>query len=1195
MKNFIVSISIYCLMATQAFAFTTTYSGSSLSASWWNPMSYVSDVYSSTVSVLDSYFGSDEKEISPVKEDTSFYDTFSSSISNTWFNFTSFMLNTTANPSCMATNSNGSGCPTCDNSGLIALNDLHTNLMCNMSTRKRAKLNSKQQCQMSSLKSKDVDKCINDENIKQDYCQSCLEMDKDGGGGLADQAEVADLMKKAVEMRKDELIKQTFKDYKAISEETLDFSSNPFLQEGIGEDFLCSPGKIMNLQAMLMTDSRSGCQQKTMDKVKSSIVGFVEHCISNKDSSCPRDIQPGQNIPANLLASLNDKNNGSDLSQLELLVSTDDRMTQIAQSLNDMPAGTIPGLVNNNQLAIDRTTVAATVAGAAAIVSSASHELFNKIDLEHLVQAPESAPENISEQRMVQGTQLVASNAQLFSVGNYLGNLKKIFDPNFNCEGDSCEALYTYLRFDPSIGSILEKSSENGKLDYKTSLLKFKDHYAMKAHKDIAKSENIKIRNNEIINAISENLDQLKNSYDITKSEDTLKEINDHIAKITALNTENTDRDKIIQKQEAFIDQVANNESQIDPVIFENTIRRMQQSRIEDIQKKCQDVVQNLAQICKMDNNPSSYKATDLIGADFSKNKLLAEKLLDKKYSSLSDKNKKIKKLSIVLDKVSCYEQNKYASPNLKTGYLGYQTFYSLEGKAEICSSQGILKKGRHSQFAIFQEDQSKLSSKESVVDYNYQSIGMCPEYGQTPTRTEELLAAAGLGEDSDALDFSIGSANEGSLYTPVISNPQSSVASAINKIRNSSRYSGKISSSDINSILSAAGGGSSNISSNSVSGRSTTSTDQIGEEISTSYGEVSSESNNATDNVVNQGQLDGMSADQISNIKNEISNDDNIRKQSEQIINNDKAVSKIEQTINEIEKVKANSDSEELNTDLDVKLAQLQKQIEDLKKQNEELKSNRDIDIARVRDERIQQEIAKNNAKTGAFDVEVATSSNLGTGTEASINNNVSNYSDTGSGGSLSNISSGSSGSSTSSSGDVSTTTADSNIVSVNNQYNGVDTLTGLESQGLTLDTKAQKLIAINGKVVASGDELLIVAETVKSLTSAKALALSKKKQAFVYKGKAYMKTGRDYVLAPQRRSIASRTEIAEIQEIRQIDNLLETLEEDPFKFDDDPELQTTQLDPIIEKEIIKDKKVTRDRAYVSDLISKLNQGLKI
>jgi hypothetical protein len=145
-----------------------------------------------------------------------------------------------------------------------------------------------------------------------------------------------------------------------------------------------------------------------------------------------------------------------------------------------------------------------------------------------------------------------------------------------------------------------------------------------------------------------------------------------------------------------------------------------------------------------------------------------------------------------------------------------------------------------------------------------------------------------------------------------------------------------------------------------------------------------------------------------------------------------------------------------------------------------------------------------------------------------------------------------------------------------------------------LVLDKNALVLASGEGQVVIASEDLMIVGDNIKTLKLAKSMALSKKKQAFVFKGQAYIKQGSDFILA-QKNSRNVRREIATIESIKEIDNLLETLEKDPYEFREVPQVEMTQLDPIIETKIEKEAQVKRDRAQVADLLDKLKQGLSL
>jgi hypothetical protein len=1192
MKKLIITLVMTCFIGAQAYGFTGASFVPNLSVSWWNPVSYVVDAYDWGTDLVDSYFSDDEEEeLGPV-----YSSNYDNSISNSWFNLTAFPIQQEMYGSCMATNSNGPACVICRNSGLIALSNIQSNLMCTMDRDSRKDLITDSSCKMSKKDKNQAAKCTEDDSTKKQYCNSCL---ADNGTGLPDKNEMKDLMKKAVEVRKDEIIKQTFKDYKEIAEETLDFAGNPFLQEGIGENFLCSPGKIMNLKEMLMNDPRSGCKESTMDDVKKTIVGFAKHCLEKGGLDCPDSLKPGQPLPdfmheravgpptadgvfPTVQLALGGE---SALSVIDRLIVPEERMRRIAGTLNGLPGGSLRLLVNGQTPAAESFNKINTEV---LDQLQARGEDFNKSSIQ---EGGHNAVENLTDQTRYEGSVLVASNMEIFSIDNYLANLKKVFDPSFNCEGENCKSLYTFLEFDPSVGKVLNRAllSTNGSgidTDYKQAINNFKEMYRVNARKDLAKSEFIKKLNLRKVDAINRRIGQLESEYALNNSEELKEKIEKHKNKIIALNTENNDREMIIMKQENFLDQLKGNVP-IDANVFRDTVLRMQQSRIEDLNKKCQDVVKNIAQICKMDNKPKDYKASDLVGLDFTSNDLLAEKLIDGNYSSKKDKDAKVNKIATMLDKAACYEQNKYSKPSLKVGAYGLQTFYDLNGEASTCDSPGQLDGGKRSQFAIFEKDVAKEKDENEFIEYNYQTIGKCPQYyGARTTEDEQLLADSGLGDAADGDDYNIGGVNENGMYTPVMSNPQSSVASAINKIRKNKKYSDKISSDSVNNMLMAAGGSGTSV--GSLTSNNKTSSGDIEKEITTSPQEVSSQTTNAVNDQVNNQVVDGVTNQQLAKIGQDISNNASVKKKTEDIIRNDKSVGKIEQTIDELKTIQSNTDSPELKSELDLKLAELQKQIEELKKQNSSLKSNRDLEIARLRDEKIQQQIATNNAATGAFEVQVATENNVGSGTTASVSGQVvNNSSGAGSFGSIST-------SSASTNAVDSTADVESNNSVVQNTTNTSIQNTGLESQGLILDRNALKLVAENGEVLAAGDDLLIVGESIKLLKNAKALALSKKKQAFVFKGKAYMKRGRDYVLAPKRFK-APRRQIANIESIRQIDSLLETLKEDPFEFEDTSTLTMTQLDPIPEIIETDGDKLKRERAHVSDLLDKLRQGLSL
>jgi hypothetical protein len=1145
MKIMIITLLMTCFIGTRAYGFSGSSFIPSLSVSWWNPLSFVSDTYDWTADLVDSYLA-DDGEIETEEETggdsflTSLYD----DTANSWYNLTAFPIQPEMYGSCMATNSNGPACVICRNTGLLAFNDLEHNLMCTLDEDQRKNLDG-------------------DDKSKKKYCEGgCLAENK------TDEIEINDVLKRATQLRKDLIIKQTFKGWKDVAEETLDIAGNPFLQEGIGDNFLCSAGKFEQLTEMLQKNKGSKCKDTTIEEIKKSIVSYAKQCIQTGGKDCPASLQPGQELPEfgydiavgpptsdgiypTTQMSLEDD---SPLSVIDRLIAPDKRLDRITTTLNQLKRRSLKFLIN----------------GQSEMAKSFTNIKVDALDQPRPHQDGYKAVGNLTSQSLYQGSVLVAENTELFSVDNYLANLKKVFDPSFDCKGEQCQSLYTFLEFDPSVGRVLNQAIGDDK-NYKQAILKFKDMYRDNAKRDLAKSEYIKRKNLNDIDGLNKKIQELESKNKEEQTDELKEKINDYKNQIIALDTENNARDKIIIKQESFFDQLEANKP-IDSEVFRDTALRMQQSRIEELSDKCLNITRSFAKLCQMDNNPKNYSVTGFIGSDLSSNYSIAKKMLDGNYKDQEEKDAKINKIANILDQVSCKEVSDTTS--LRTMDNDIVDIVTEEQTDKSCPNPNV-NIDETSQNVSGDVNSSSTSSpsfsRNEPVNYSTNTEN---SLGWNPNDATDQNYCMYTNIDNTDIGVKPNSA--------LVSNPESSANSALNKLRSNEKYSDKISTSSINDLLAAAGG--SGIGSLATQSANKNNASEIAEEILIPSEEVSNEIQNVVNNQINNQVVSGITNQQLANIGNDIANDANIKKQTEDIIRNDKAVNKIEQTMEELKTIQANTDSPELKSELDKKLKELQKQIEGLKNQNASLKANRDLDIAKMRNEKIRQQILANNASTREVDVEVASNNNVDTGPRAT-NNAAIKDSDTG------NLNSAGSALNSEFSAPSSDST-DSSFAQNSTDTNTPLNETGLESQGLVLDAKAKKLSNINGEVLALGEDLMIISDDVKTLTNAKALALSKQKQVFVFKGNAYMKQGNDYLLAPKKYN-RQRREIANIESIRQIDSLLASLEEDPFSFDEEQSLSVTQLDPEIIVEINKEKKLEEERAKVTNLLISLNNGL--
>lgn len=1251
MKKLIASLLIYVLMGTQAFGFTTNmpsftvgqnYSMTSL----WNPFGALSTAYNA---VYDYIAGDDEEEEASVMNgDEEKEGGFTNFVSNAWYGFTD-LFKGKDQYQCSVTSSGGT-CVTCDNIGIGTLAPIERSLSCGQHGLKsldRQKFVPKDSCNQDLQPTDPKFKtCADNKRAKKKHCQKCLEK----GNPHPNPAELEKVLKLAAQQRKEKIIEQSTKDFAKIATDAYEFDLAAY-REGVGENFLCKPGKMRIIKQQLQAAHGVNCSDESMAKFEKTLHNLHSKCQDKNsgEKNCPAflsspipqalqarisgPLMAGQSEDerptiATALAQSSEIPDGEKgpfdfLMAHHLNQSKDVGLKRIIDELNAIEresGGSLNKLLVHGSVSQSRETqteidpsqdqhlpLYESELTSDAPAQLVRPEIAQRADIEGIrahaqtvfdserdfgLKAMDEAYEKITQDAQGEGMRFLELNREYFNVQNMRANLSKVFQKDFTCNPSDCRALMTFLSYEPAAKAAIDDIA-NEDVGPQEAILEIRKSYTLKVKQDIPRNEKRieELKNREIPlfkGAVAELESDPKSKTDPKK----IKDLAELKKSLSALEDDLEDRINIIPELRAFAEAVDKG-NPIDPTVFNNVTNRMNDAKKEDLTDRCADVIHNFAQICKMENRPQDYKASDLIGLDFRSNEIIASQVVGDAEKDPAKRAAQVEKITQMLDKVACFEQNYYEDDINNSS--NSRTFTTLQGKRMSCTSpKGIYSDS--SRFADFTNNPTSKANPANFTHFSIKKIGMCPSITETQKSLVEVALAmiSGVNPDGIAIGANDTLANGAST---VVSKPEVVIANTIASVKKSgSRYAKNMSSGSVKKLLAAAGGSGSynGPSSLSIGGDKNESTYSAPKEVAVKPEEVQSEVQNALNNVANSsvGGVGNVTNEQMQAINDQILKDSNIIKSTEEITQNEKAIANAEDQFDSIKRDQQLLDDGPEKSAMDAKLAELAKQIEELKAQNAQLKSDRDREIARIRNEKIQEKIVQNNIveqNNLASNIPNAIpTAGVSTSSSSSSGNVSSNSVNSGAG--FASIPTGGVG------GTGQVVDNDSSNQSGRAIASSKDSVDASGNQGITLNLAEKKLVGQNGQIIAAGDDLLIVDDNqVSSLDDAKALALKKSKQAFVYKELAYVKLGEDFLLASQ--APRARQQMAEVRNLRQVEELISFIDNnDPFPSimadSDDPEVADAidQVEELIQEDTQKELK-QRIRVQYANLEKELNR----
>ncbi len=665
---------------------------------------------------------------------------------------------------------------------------------------------------------------------------------------------------------------------------------------------------------------------------------------------------------------------------------------------------------------------------------------------------------------------------------------KKLFSPNFHCEGKECQNLVKSFEFYPVVAEVLKRAKRG-----------YGDHLSPKDARKV--------------------LDKFKKDY-LDKLRNDLRKVKSDL---------DFNFEKEAKAQQLFLD-YAEGRKQLSPEEISSSSKvafeRYLQIHLDRLSDRCELLIDNVSKLCQMDNHPENYKASDLLGIDFSNNSALVDQF------GIKDENER-KEVVDTLDRLSCYEQNFYKSSHLQSRLnKDHENYFNLKGEAVECH---------------FEEGVGPVVIKMDTYNNEVFSMG------------EDYKKSYRIGSCSDGRPVKLKKKSIAKLKGRRKTygyNVKGNLLKNISLVKRDKRFKKIFNKKSIQKILASvgpssgddrfgirpsgrtSGGPSGNLSEN-LSRRGEAGKNPSRKEQRSSYLPNSiSNLKGASESGLGAEAWSSLPPGQTQKIDDYVTNHPKVAGITRKIHGNNSKKEEMEKELARIESLKEGAPSAGEKLEHQSQLDDLQAQIEKLKQENKDLKNKRKMDVVSLKNKKLREEIAALKSSGKLSNDSADKSPRLGGAQELRKLPSTSSAS-------VSSFSSPSSSpaSSYSPSTSPSSRQGPNNQVGESTPFIADEEYSGLRQQGLKLSN--QNLYSNNGTILAKKKDLLIIDNKTASLKDAAQLALKSNQNVFIFKGKAYIKEGETYILVQNKKARALRSEIVDLAGV---EALLKSLDNDPY-----------------------------------------------